>query len=313
MELAELLPGVEKNVPLAPFTTFRIGGRARYLFRAKNTEDVKRAQSAARQIHLPFFVLAGGSNVLISDKGFSGLVVLMENTQWSIKGIRLEAEAGVPFATVVSETQKGGLSGLEWAGGLPGSVGGAVRGNAGAFGGEVKDTVLQVEILDEKGEVRTLLNKECEFGYRTSIFKKTNWIVLSVVFELKQGDAEEIARVAESNIQYRTTRHPLEYPTAGSMFKNCDVKNVPLEVQEKFKGIIKKDPFPILPTAALIAGAGLQGMRIGGAQVSEKHPNYIVNLGNATAENVLRLTQNVKEGIKEKYGVELEEEVQYIE
>jgi len=187
-----------------------------------------------------------------------------------------------------------------------------VRGNAGAFEGETKDSVVSVEILDENGEVRTLLNKECEFGYRSSIFKKKNWIILSVTLELKKGDKEQIEQIAATNIAYREKNHPLELPNAGSMFKNCDLKNVPTEVQEEFKNVVKVDPFPVLPTAALIAKAQLQGMKEGSAQVSEKHPNYIVNLGGASAKDVLLLVKKVKSIIKEKYGVQLEEEVQYI-
>ncbi len=312
MELSELLPEVEKNVVLALLTTFKIGGPAQYLFRVKTTEDVKEAIGAATKIGMPFFILAGGSNVLVSDKGFEGLVILMENMEWTIEGTTVTAGAGVSVSTLVTETGSRGLSGLEWAGGLPGSVGGAVRGNAGAFGGETKDSVVSVGILDENGEVRTLSNKECEFGYRTSVFKKKNLLVLSATFELKEGGKEEIERVASLNIEHREKYHPLEYPNAGSMFKNCDLKNVPSEVQEQFKDAIKVDPFPVLPTAALIAEAGLQGMKEGSAQVSEKHPNYIVNLGGAKADDVLTLVKKVKSIIKDKYGVELEEEVQYI-
>lgn len=312
MELSELLPQVEKNVALAPLTTFKIGGSAQYLFEAKTTEDVKKAIGAATKIGMPFFILAGGSNILFSDKGFQGLVIVIENTDWSINGTEVVAEAGVSVDTLVTETGRRGLSGLEWAGGLPGSIGGAVRGNAGAFGGETKDTLTEVEVLDENNEVRTISNKECEFGYRTSVFKEKNWIILSATFQLHKGDTEEIEKIAASNIEYREKRHPLEYPNAGSMFKNCDVKNVSADIQEQFKDVLKVDPFPVLPTAALIDRAGLKGMKEGQAQVSEKHPNYIVNLGGATAQDVLTLIKKVKSVIKEKYGVELEDEVQYV-
>ena len=312
MELPELLPQVEKNVVLAPLTTFKIGGPAQYLFEAKTTEDIKEAIGAATKIGMPFFILAGGSNILVSDEGFKGLVIVIKNTDWSIDGMKVHAGAGVSVSTLVTETGKRGLSGLEWAGGLPGSVGGAIRGNAGAFGGETKDNLIEVEILDENNKVRMISNKECEFGYRTSVFKKKNWIILSATFKLKEGDTEEIKNVAAKNIEYREKRHPLEYANAGSMFKNCDVKNIPSEIQEQFKDVIKVDPFSVLPTAALIDAAGLKGMKEGQAQVSEKHPNYIVNLRGATAKDVLSLVKKVKTVIKDKYGVELQEEVQYI-
>lgn len=307
--LEQVLPGVQKHVLLAPYTTFRIGGHAKYFLIAETNEDITRAVEAAREINIPFFILAGGSNVLVSDKGFNGLVIYIQNTKFEIKKDRMYAQAGVVFGTIVKEAGEQGLAGLEWAGGLPGSVGGAIRGNAGAFGGEVKDTLAEAECLDTEGTIRTLSNAECKFSYRSSVFKEKNWIVLSGTFQLQKGDKETIQRLAQEHIQYRKDRHPLEYPNAGSIFKNCNVKKMPAPVQKQFRKKIKEDPFPVIPAAVLVANAGLAGMRVGDAQISEKHTNYIVNRGNASSNDVLSLIKKVKNVIQKKFGVELEEEV----
>lgn len=311
-QLKHDLPGVRENVPLKNHTTFHIGGPARYFFIAKTTENIKRAIRAAREHDIPYFLLSGGSNVLVSDKGFQGLVIKVENTNYTIKGTKVWAESGVSVTTLVRETTQRGLAGLEWAGGLPGTVGGAVRGNAGAFGGEIKDSIAQVEVLDKKGNKKMFSKKQSQFAYRSSLFKRKGFTVLSVTFELNKGNKEEIQATAKSHIEYRKERHPLEYPNAGSIFKNCDVKKVSKKIQQEFADVIKQDPFPIIPTAAIISKAKVPGLRIGGAQVSEKHPNYIVNRGNATANDVVSLIKKVKQKIQTKFHIALEEEIQFV-
>ncbi len=310
--ILKLLPRTRRNVPLASYTTFKIGGRARYFFIAQKTKDIVDAVEAAKSLQVPFFVLAGGSNVLLADKGFSGLVIYIQNTTYKIQGTKLYAEAGVDFPVIVKETGKKGLAGLEWAGGLPGSVGGAVRGNAGAFGGEVKDNILSVVALDTKGNVKVLSRKQCRFSYRDSMFKEKNWIVFSATFQLKKGNKKEIQSAAQDHIQYRKERHPLEYPNAGSIFKNCDFKKFSRKLKKELQHVVKVDPFPVVPTAYLISEAGLKGLRVGKAEVSRKHPNYMVNLGGASSKDVLRLIEKVKKSIKKKFSVSLEQEVQYI-
>jgi len=317
--LKQKIPGVRRDVPLKDHTTFKIGGPAKYFFVAKTSKDIVKAVSVARDLKLPFFLLSGGSNVLASDDGFSGLVVKIQNTKYKIpfdfaqgkQTTKVWAEAGVSMATLVRETGKLGLAGLEWAGGLPGTVGGAVRGNAGAFGGEIKDAIAQVEAIDEEGKRKTFSQKECTFGYRSSIFKEKNMVVLEATFQLRKGERKEIQAVAKDHMRYRKERHPLEYPNAGSIFKNCNVKKVPKELAEILKDVIKMDPFPVIPTAAILARAKLQGLRVGDAQISEKHPNYIVNRGNARAKEVLQLIEDVKKRIKKQFGIELEEEISF--
>ena len=308
--LEKILPGVQKNVSLAQYTTFHIGGKAKYFFVAKTKDDIMHAIRVAKERKIPFFVLGEGSNVLARDKGFNGLVIKIHNTKYSIQDTSLYADAGVSMTTLVEETMRGGLAGLEWAGGLPGSVGGAVRGNAGAFGGETKDSIQSVECLDEKGAVRKLSKKECRFGYRSSLFKEKNWIVLSAVFALKKGSPQNLQSIAKGHITYRKERHPLEFPNAGSIFKNCDFKKIPSSLKDFVKDVVKVDPFPVVPTAFLLNKANLKGLKVHDAQVSEKHPNYIVNRGHATAKDVLLLIKKIKRIIKKKFSVELEEEIE---
>ena len=205
-----------------------------------------------------------------------------------------------------------GLQGIEWASGIPGTLGGAVRGNAGAFGGEIKDSVVEVEFLDNQNKVRKFSNKNCAFSYRSSIFKKKSFIILSVIIKFQKGDRNKLSKVAKSHIIYRRTKHPLNYPNAGSIFKNCDFKKAPKAIKKRFLSVVKKDPFPIIPTALVILEAGLSGKRVGNAQISKKHSNYIVNLGGAKASDVKKLIKIVKDTVKNKFNLVLEEEIQII-
>ena len=312
MSILKLLSGVKKNVSLTPYTSFKIGGKAKYFFVAKTTQDIIDAVHAAKQCKVPFFLLAGGSNVLVSDKGFNGLVILMKNTGYKVQGNILYVEAGVDVSVIVRETGKKEFSGFEWAGGLPGSIGGAVRGNAGAFGGEIKDNVVSVVALDTKGNLKTLSAAQCKFAYRDSLFKRKNWMVLSATFVLKKGDKKKIQDIAKDHMMYRKECHPVEYPNAGSMFKNCDLKKFSKKLQKEFSHVIKVDPFPVIPTAYLISEAQLKGLCVGKAEVSKKHPNYIVNRGGASAKDVLAVLKKVKQVVKKKFSVDLEQEVQYV-
>lgn len=313
LSILKLLPGTKKNVPLAPYATFRIGGRAKYFFVARTTQAIIQAVNAAKSLHIPLFVLGGGSNLVVADKGFSGLVVHIQTKKYRIEGKKLFCEAGVPMDTLVRETGKKGLSGFEWAGGLPGSVGGAIRGNAGAFRGEIKDTVLWVIALNRKGRERLFSRNECIFSYRSSIFKKKGFVILSVAFALHKGNRRAIQSIATDHIAYRKARHPLEYPNAGSVFKNCDLKKFSPVLRKSLQPVVKIDPFPVVPTAYLNDQAGLKGMRQHDIQISTKHPNYMVNLGRGKAKDVILLAQKVKKIIKKKFGVDLEEEIEYVE
>jgi UDP-N-acetylmuramate dehydrogenase len=304
---------IREKVLLRDYTTFKIGGPARYFFVAKNKEDLKNAILWAKKKKLLFFILGGGSNVLFSDKGFNGLVIKIQNTRYEIRNTKIVAEAGVPLQKLVLETAKKGLSGLENLAGIPGTLGGAIWGNAGAFGREIRDLVEEVKVLEVKGsrlKVKRLKNKECEFGYRESVFKrKKNWIILEATLKLKKGKRKEIEEKIKEILRLRKEKQPLEFPSAGSVFKNVPVEKVPKEIREKFKEEIK-DGF--LPAGVLIEAAGLKGFQIEGAKISEKHANFILNVGEAKASDVKELMEKIKKEVKKKFKVQLEEEIKLV-
>lgn len=294
---------------------YKIGGRARYFFEAKSIAVLMGALRIAKEKKLKVFVLGGGTNLLVHDGGFKGLVVRPAFMALSVKGTCIDAGAGVPMRRLVAFAAKNGLSGLEWAGGLPGTVGGAIRGNAGAFGGETKDSILEVRSLGIQSlQERTCTGAKCCFGYRSSIFKQRGGkeIVTGVVFRLKKDNRRAIQKATAEKIAYRKARHPLEFPNVGSIFKNVDVKDFPKDAFHAVAHVVKRDPFPVVPAAYLISEAGMKGARVGGAEVSTKHPNFIVNKGGAKAADVKKLIARVQRAVKKKFGVLLEPEVQML-
>lgn len=315
--LKKILPGIKKNVPLKRHTTFNVGGPAKYFLVADNKQTVVKALRLAKKLGVPVFVLGGGSNIVASDKGFDGLVVKIENKKHPlkvVKGTTIEVPPGLSMARLVAFAINNSLEGLEWAGGLPGSVGGAVRGNAGAFGGEMKDVVTHVYALDDNHSLKQFSAKKLPlFSYRHSHFKEHGLVIVSVKVKLKKGNKKELRKIANSRIAYRKEKHPLEFPSAGSVFKNVAVSKLSDEHKKHFADKIKNDPFPIVPAAWFIIGAGLTGSKVGGAQISHKHSNYIVNVGDATAEDILGLISLAQKKVKEVYGVDLEVEVYYLE
>jgi len=304
------LKGLKQNVILAQHTTYKIGGPTDYFISVKNFEELKKALQFAEDNSLTFFVLAGGSNVLFSDEGYRGLVIKINNKELKINGDEITVDAGVLMNGAVSQSVANNLAGLEWAGGLPGTVGGAIRGNAGCFGGEIKDIIKEVTVATNNGEMQLYANEDCDFGYRDSIFKHNKEIIISAVFKLRPGNKENLKTIIFDHIKYRQGRH--RFPSCGSVFKNCPLQKVPQQVQEKFKEKIKIDPFPILPVGALIESCGLVGKIIGGAMITKEHANIIHNFNNAKAADVLSLINLTKKNIKQKFGIELEEEVQLV-
>lgn len=303
---------IQENINLSQYTTFKIGGSARYFIEAQSVEEVIKAVEHARQNGLKFFILGGGSNVLFEDKGFDGVVILLRILECKIDDSKLVCGAGSAVEQALDLAIESGLSGLEWAGGLPGTVGGGCRGNAGAFGGEMKDSISNVVAVDELGDIKHYSNSECRFNYRDSIFKYNNEAILEVTFSLKPGDQKKLRAIADSHIEYRKQKHPLEFGNAGSIFKNTAVDKLSPELQKKWQDVIKKDPFPVVPTAKIIADAGLAGKTVGKAQVSTKHTNYIINLGGASAKDVKDLIVFVKKTVKEKFDIDLDVEVQIV-
>lgn len=308
----------QENVLLNKYSNYKIGGPARYFVAVKTAEEVIAAAAEARKLGAPIFVLGGGTNLLISDAGFPGLVMRAEFKALSLEvGNRVRVGSGVLMKELVQFCIDNSLFGMEWAGGLPGTVGGAVWGNAGAFKGEMKDSLVTAESVDITGEPKkiTRTNAECQFGYRNSIFKMNtargvSEVIAELVFQLASGDQKAIAVSTQEKIDYRVAKQPLDYPNIGSIFKNTEISKVPAETLKRFEAKIKNDPFPVLPTAVLNDAAGLKGRTVGGAMVSPKHPNFIINsTGSATAADVKALMEIVRAEIKKQFGVELEQEV----
>jgi len=291
--IEEKLPGLQKNIELASYTTFRIGGPADYFFVAKAKEDLIRAVKAAKEFKLPFFVLAGGSNLLISDKGFRGIAIQNKASRFKLMDTKISVEAGLMLRDLMPILVENELGGLEWVAGIPGTVGGAIRGNAGAFGKSMADTIDSVEILEVKSEIKIkkYRTEDCGFNYRDSIFKKRdNLIILSAEIKLEKKDKKEIQENIKRFLNYRKEKQPMNFPSAGSIFKNPEDSSA----------------------GRLIEDCGLKGKKIGQAQISEKHANFIINLGEAKAEDILKLINLAKEKVKEKFGIELEEEIQFL-
>jgi len=304
---------LQKNVLLKNYSNYKIGGSAKLFVEVTSVNELREALSLNQDQKV--YILGGGTKVLISDEGFDGLVIYNK-----ISGIEKEGEAirvgsGVLTKDLLKYCVENSLSGLEWAGGLPGTIGGAVRGNAGSFGGETKDSVIKVESLNLKTlEEKSRDNTECQFGYRTSIFKSQNLseFITFVTLKLVPGDKDKISQAIQEKIDYRNIHQPLKYPSLGSTFKNIPFSSLSEELQKEFSGIVKNDPFPVILVTKLLALAGLNGRRVGGAEISDMHPNFILNIDNAKAQDVKALIEIAKKAIKDKYNIFLEEEVIYL-
>jgi UDP-N-acetylmuramate dehydrogenase len=290
MFVLDTFPGIETEVPLAPYTHFKIGGPARYLYRLQHIEDASALLQAAAKDHLPVLVLGGGSNILISDKGFPGLVILNQTQRIQINGTTVIADSGVKLSQLITETVHAGLTGLEYMVGIPGTVGGAVRGNAGIPGWEMKDFVIEGNILDLNGNIQKIQKEDFQFGYRDSILKKNGCMLLSVTLRLQNGDKEECQERMRDIQQTRLVKQP-QGKSCGSFFKN---------------------PSKEQPAGLLIDQAGLKGYQIGGAKVSEIHANFLMNTGTATFDDFMQLVSHIKKTVFERFHIMLEEEVQII-
>jgi len=254
----------KENVSLAEYTTFKIGGPAKYFLVVNNKDDLNEAVKFAKNKHLPHFILGGGSNLLISDHGFNGVIIKIQNTKYEIIDTKIITDAGVELNTLVNSSIKNSLTGLEWAIGIPGTIGGAVKVNASAYNQDIKKLVKNIEKIDGT--------------------------IISIELELKKGDKNKSLKLIKEYIQKRKNTQPLEYASAGCIFKNIPGKGA----------------------GRLIDQAGLKGTKIGDAMVSEKHANFIINLGNAKSEDVIKLIELIKKVVKEKYNVNLEKEINYL-
>lgn len=304
---------LRENVCLAPFTTFKIGGNARYYIEVTGAIEIAEVFEYAEKHHLPLYVLGGGSNVLFSDQGFPGVVMHIIDGGIQVAGEKITAGAGVSLFDVVWKAKDAELEGIEKLAGIPGSFGGAVRGNAGAFGTEIGDLIVSVKALDRHtGMVREYRQSECEFSYRNSLFKKNaDLVILSAELKLLSSEKGMIERVIKETVATREAKHPQDAKCAGSFFMNPLVKDEKLLKEfEKDNGEPSKNGR--LPAGWLIDHVGLRGKKIGGAMVSMKHPNYLLNTGTATAEDIVTLASLVKMRVRDELRVQLREEVQYV-
>ena len=274
------------------YTTFRVGGEAECLILIQHEDELAKLISYLNQIEQNYFILGNGSNLLVGDKGYRGVILKFDGPmeQIAVDGTRITAKAGALLSKVAVTAKESGLTGLEFAAGIPGSIGGGVVMNAGAYDGEMKQIVEAVIVMDREGQVTTLDNDTMEFGYRTSIIKNRPFIVLEVVLQLKEGNQEQIGAKMEELNKLRRSKQPLEYPSAGSTFKRPE---------GYYAG-------------KLIMDAGLRGYRIGGAQVADKHCGFIINTGKATAADIREVIEEVQERVKERFHVSLEPEVVFL-
>lgn len=278
--------------PMKQHTTFKIGGPADYFLVPETGEEVGEIIKICRKTDTPYFILGNGSNLLVGDGGYRGAVIQVYRNMSAVtvEGTMITAQAGALLSAVAAAAKNASLTGFEFAGGIPGTVGGAAVMNAGAYGGEMKDVLVEVTVMDAEGKIFTISAEKLELGYRTSVIKKAGYIVLEAKIRLKEGDQETIReRMKELTIQ-RTTKQPLEYPSAGSTFKRPE---------GYFAG-------------KLVMDSGLRGYQVGGARISEKHCGFVINAGDATAKDVRTLMDNVRDIVYEKYGVTLEPEVKFL-
>lgn len=283
---------VRINEPMNRHTTFRIGGPADYFLLPSSSEEVKGILEICKEESLQYFILGNGSNLLVSDEGYRGVIIQLYRNYGglTVEGTEIRAGAGVLLSQIAATARNESLTGFEFAGGIPGTLGGAVVMNAGAYGGELKDVLKEAVVMDREGNIFTVPVEKLAMGYRTSLVKTAGYLVLEAVISLKKGSQEEIRDTMKDLADRRISKQPLEYPSAGSTFKRPE---------GYFAG-------------KLIMDAGLRGYQVGGAQVSEKHCGFVINKGNATAADVCRLMVDVQAKVQEQFGVTLEPEVKFL-
>ena len=275
--------------PMSRHTTFRVGGPADFFVTPKAKEEVRDVIRICKEAGMPYYIIGNGSNLLVSDAGYRGVIVQIckEMNEVKVEGDLVKAQAGALLSGIAAKALGAELSGFEFASGIPGTIGGACVMNAGAYGGEMKDVLESVTVLTGEGKIIELGRNELELGYRTSVIAKKGYIVLGAVLKLERGDGEKIKTYMDELKEKRVTKQPLEYPSAGSTFKRPE---------GYFAG-------------KLIEDAGLRGFQVGGAQVSEKHCGFVINRDHATAADIMELMRQVQIRVKENSGVDLEPEV----
>jgi UDP-N-acetylmuramate dehydrogenase len=288
-ELKNIGCELQENIDLAPYTSFRIGGKCKYVVKPNNFTQINEIVSILKKHNIDYYFLGNGSNVLVSDNGYDGAIILLANSlnNFKIDNATIECESGVTLSKLCSVALEHNLSGLEFAFGIPGTVGGAVYMNAGAYGGEMKDVISSCTYLDENNEIKTIYRNEMDLSYRHSIFTDTKCCIISATFELQKDDPKDIKNRMNDYMTRRKTKQPLEYPSGGSTFKRPEGNYA----------------------SALIEQCGLKGYRVGDAMVSEKHSGFVINVGKATCDDVLNLVDHIKQVVFEQTGYELECEI----
>lgn len=281
----------QEKEPMKLHTSFKIGGPADIFVSVSSAEQLSLVIKKAKELSIPYFLLGKGSNLLVSDKGVEGIVInTLALNEVTVNGTKITAMCGASLASVCVAAYENSLTGLEFAFGIPGAVGGALYMNAGAYGGEMKQVVVSAQYIDSCGEIKTINAQDMKLGYRTSIFKTEEMIITSVLFELNKGEKSHIKAAMDDYMTRRKTKQPLEFPSAGSTFKRPE---------GYFAG-------------ALIEKNNLKGVAVGGAKISEKHAGFLINYDNATCEDVLSLMEKVKMAVYEADGVELSPEVIFV-
>lgn len=310
------VPGTIENEPMNKHTSFRIGGPARLYFVANSSDAAIQAFEVAKELGIPTLTFGGGSNLLVSDNGYQGLLIQMANRALTVEGTRITVESGMITGLVARKSVEAGLTGFEWAIGVPGTIGGAIYGDAGCYGGEMRDSVVSVDAYRIRdGKRFTLTKEECEFGYRESLFKREPHLILGCVLELKLSpDPAAGKQRMEDIMKQRKEKQPLEQSSAGCAFKNFEFTN-----EEDIKLLQREVVVPesMMKNKSLGAGwlvdqAGLLGQAVGQVEVSTKHGNFLVNKGQARAQDVVGLISLIKRKIRDEFGIEMHEEVQYV-
>jgi len=318
MILEKDFKNIKKDESLARYNTLKIGGNAKVLVEVTTKEDLKRAIELAKEFALPYYLLGGGTNIVVSDDGFNGVVInnKIQDIELDIKKEYVLVGSGFPMGSLVNKVKKEGLSGLEWAAGLPGTLGGAIFGNAGSCGGDIASVVDFVEVFDPRSMTfKHLLKEECDFKYRSSVFKKNGYIILGAMLKLEKDDPVNIMNRMADNMVFRKDHQPLSSRSEGCIFKNIDLSqrdNLPLDLWKEipeFSVFIKKG---MVPAGFLIERAGLKGFSIGTAEVSNRHANFIISSEKAKAIDIHKLIHHIKNEVEKKFNVKLEEEVRFL-
>lgn len=280
------------NEPMSKYTSFKIGGPAECLIKIQTAEQLKSILKLSKEQDIPLTIIGNGSNILVSDEGIKGIVLKIEIDTFEInaEAAYLKVGSGVKLGFIAQKCLKQEIAGFEFASGIPGTIGGAIRMNAGAHGREMKDVITTITYMDRNGEIHKIQNEQAKFEYRKSLFTQKDYIILEVEMQLEKGKTQEIQSKMTEYTIYRKEKQPIEYPSAGSTFKRGTD----------------------FITAKLIDDCGLKGYQIGGAQISEKHAGFIINKENATAEDVIKLMEYTKEKVYNKFGKEIEAEIEIL-